>query len=55
MINFESNSTFASGVWGLTLHVDVAFKISGILNTECAVLPPGNRVAAIPVDATGIA
>lgn len=53
-INLALSSLSASLVLGLTLQVDVAFISMGILKTECAVLPPINRVAAIPVDATGI-
>jgi hypothetical protein len=35
------------------LHVEVSFNLIGILNRECAVLPPSIKSAAIPEEATG--
>jgi hypothetical protein len=37
------------------LHVENSSIFNGILNQECAVLPPSNNKAAIPEDATAIA
>ena len=37
------------------LQTSLSFTVRGILNLECAVLPPGRRVAAIPDDATATA
>ena len=37
------------------LHIENSSIFNGILNQECAVLPPLNNKAAIPEDATAIA
>ncbi|GBM17079.1 hypothetical protein AVEN_133339-1 [Araneus ventricosus] len=53
-INFVFSDMSVSFLLGLNLQVYVAFKSIEILETVWAVLPPINRVAAIPVDARGI-
>ena len=37
------------------LHVDLSSMMMGILNRECAVVPPSNKAAAIPDEATATA
>ncbi|GBN03033.1 hypothetical protein AVEN_181053-1 [Araneus ventricosus] len=54
MIILVSRNNLASGLFDVTLQVDVASKSKGILNTECAVLPSSHNVAAFPVDATDL-
>ena len=48
-----NNSAVFEFLW--KLQTWLSFTVRGILNLECAVLPPGIRVAAIPDDATATA
>src|SRR2546421_11741519 len=54
IINLQFLIKFAKADWLLAfiLHVEVSLISNGILNLECAVLPPSNNNAAIPDDAT---
>jgi hypothetical protein len=38
--------------FGEKLHTEVSLASKGILNLECAVLPPSNKIAAVPLEAT---
>lgn len=40
-----------SKLWGIA-HDESSSNLNGILNLECAILPPGSKVAAMPEDAT---
>ncbi|KAL7137638.1 hypothetical protein ABFS83_10G107100 [Erythranthe nasuta] len=54
MISFALNNNSACGLYCLMIHVELSCTIIGSLNLECAVLPPGSRSNAIPLEATFI-
>jgi len=52
IINFALIISSAQSVFGCMPQVEHSLIVNGILNLECAVLPPGMSKAAIPLEAT---
>ena len=52
MISAVSLIRFARGEFWKIEHTEDSLICIGIANLECAVLPPGSKVAAIPLEAT---
>ncbi|KAK9740195.1 hypothetical protein RND81_03G018200, partial [Saponaria officinalis] len=47
------NSSVSSVLGFIPGHVEFSVTLIGMPNLEWAVLPPGSKIAAIPLDATG--
>ena len=52
IISLVALSNSVSGELSHMLQTENSSTFMGIAKSECAVLPPGNKVAAIPLDAT---
>ena len=52
MISLALLSSAARSLSGAIEQNEFSVKLIGIINLECAVLPPGSNSAAIPLEAT---